>query len=89
MGRLVKTTPAAQEKQEEKRTVVGTGAHGRLVKTGDVQRTSPAAKSFDCARWHENGMAHNGVPLCCAPKNHMTVRLLKARQVVKPSATLC
>lgn len=34
MGRLVKTTPAAQEQQEEKRTVVGTGAHGRLVKTG-------------------------------------------------------
>lgn len=45
MGRLVKTTPAAQEKQEEKRTVVGTGAHGRLVKTGDVQRTSPAANT--------------------------------------------
>lgn len=43
MGRLVKTTPAAQEQQEEKRTVVGTGMHGRLVKTGDVQRTSPAA----------------------------------------------
>ena len=45
MGRLVKTTPAAQERQEEKRTVVGTGAHGRLVKTGDVQRTSPAANT--------------------------------------------
>lgn len=45
MGRLVKTTPAAQEQQEEKRTVVGTGAHGRLVKTGDVQRTSPAANT--------------------------------------------
>lgn len=45
MGRLVKTTPAAQEQQEEKRTVVGTGAHGRLVKTGDVQRTSPVANT--------------------------------------------
>lgn len=45
MGRLVKTTPAAQEQQEEKRTVVGTGAHGQLVKTGDVQRTSPAANT--------------------------------------------
>lgn len=45
MGRLVKKTPAAQEQQEEKRTVVGTGAHGRLVKTGDVQRTSPAANT--------------------------------------------
>lgn len=45
MGRLVKTTPAAQEQQEEKRTVVGIGAHGRLVKTGDVQRTSPAANT--------------------------------------------
>lgn len=45
MGRLVKTTPAAQEQQEENRTVVGTGAHGRLVKTGDVQRTSPAANT--------------------------------------------
>lgn len=45
MGRLVKTTPAAQEQQEEKRTVVGTGVHGRLVKTGDVQRTSPAANT--------------------------------------------
>lgn len=45
MGRLVKTTPAAQEQQEEKRTVVGTGAHGRLVKTGDVQRTSPAVNT--------------------------------------------
>ena len=45
MGRLVKTMPAAQEQQAEKRTVVGTGAHGRLVKTGDVQRTSPAANT--------------------------------------------
>ena len=45
MGRLVKITPAAQEQQEEKRTVVGTGAHGRLVKTEDVQRTSPAANT--------------------------------------------
>lgn len=45
MGRLVKTTPAVQEQQEEKRTVVGTGANGRLVKTGDVQRTSPAANT--------------------------------------------
>lgn len=45
MGRLVKTTPAAQEQQEEKRTVVGTGTHGRLVRTGDVQRTSPAGNT--------------------------------------------
>lgn len=45
MGRLVKTTPAAQEQREEKHTVVGTGAHGRLVKTGDVQRTSPAVNT--------------------------------------------
>lgn len=45
MGRLVKTTPAAQEQQEEKRTVVGTGAHGRLVRIGDVQRTSPAGNT--------------------------------------------
>lgn len=45
MGRLVKTTLAVQEQQEEKRTVVGTGANGRLVKTGDVQRTSPAANT--------------------------------------------
>ena len=45
MGRLVKTTPAVQEQQEEKRTVVGTGANGRLVKTGDVQSTSPAANA--------------------------------------------
>lgn len=45
MGRLVKTTPEVQEQQEEKRTVVGTGANGRLVKTGDVQRTSPAANT--------------------------------------------
>ena len=45
MGRLVKTTPAVQAQQEEKRTVVGTGANGRLVKTGDVQSTSPAANA--------------------------------------------
>ena len=45
MGRLVKTTPAVQEQQEEKRTVVGTGVNGRLVKTGDVQSTSPAANA--------------------------------------------
>lgn len=45
MGRLVKTTPAVQEQQEENRTVVGTGANGRLVKTGGVQRTSPAANA--------------------------------------------
>ena len=45
MGRLVKTTPAVQEQQEENRTVVGTGANGRLVKTGGVQRTSPAANT--------------------------------------------
>lgn len=45
MGRLVKTTPAVQEQQEENRTVVGTGENGRLVKTGGVQRTSPAANA--------------------------------------------
>lgn len=45
MGRLVKTTPAVQKQQEEKRTVVGTGVNGRLVKTGDVQSTSPAANA--------------------------------------------
>lgn len=54
MGRLVKTTSAAQEQQEEKRTVVGTGAHGRLVKTGDVQRTSPAANTAKTTRETEH-----------------------------------
>lgn len=47
MGRLVKTTPAAQEQQEEKRTVVGTGANGRLVKIGDPQSTPPAVQTKD------------------------------------------
>lgn len=45
MGRLVKTTPAVQEQQEEKRTVVGTGANGRLVKIGDPQSTPPAVQT--------------------------------------------
>lgn len=47
MGRLVKTTPAVQEQQEEKRTVVGTGANGRLVKIGDPQSTTPAVQTKD------------------------------------------
>lgn len=47
MGRLVKTTPAVQEQQEEKRTVVGTGANGRLVKIGDPQSTPPAVQTKD------------------------------------------
>ena len=47
MGRLVNTTPAAQEQQEEKRTVVGTGANGRLVKIGDPQSTPPAVQTKD------------------------------------------
>ena len=42
MGRLVKTTPAAQERQEEKRTVVGTGANGRLVKV-ESSASKPSA----------------------------------------------
>ena len=45
MGRLVKTTPAVQEQQEEKRTVVGTGANGRLVKIGYPQSTPPAVQT--------------------------------------------
>lgn len=47
MGRLVKTTPAVQEQQEEKRTVVGTGANGRLVKIGDPQSAPPAVQTQD------------------------------------------
>ena len=47
MGRLVKTTPAVQEQREEKRTVVGTGANGRLVKIGDPQSTTPAVQTKD------------------------------------------
>ena len=47
MGRLVKTTPAVQEQQEEKRTVVGTGANGRLVKIGVPQSTPPAVQTKD------------------------------------------
>ena len=42
MGRLVRTTPAAQERQEEKRTVVGTGANGRLVKV-ESSASKPSA----------------------------------------------
>lgn len=47
MGRLVKTTPAVQEQQEEKRTVVGTGTNGRLVKIGGPQSTPPAVQTQD------------------------------------------
>ena len=41
MGRLVRINPATEEKNSQA-AVVATGAHGRLVRTGDVQRTSPA-----------------------------------------------
>ena len=41
MGRLVRINPAT-EKKDSQAAVVATGAHGRLVRTGDVQRTSPA-----------------------------------------------
>lgn len=40
MGRLVKANPEV-EASKGQTTVVGTGTHGRLVRTGDVQRTSP------------------------------------------------
>lgn len=40
MGRLVKSNPEV-EASKGQTTVVGTGTHGRLVRTGDVQRTSP------------------------------------------------
>lgn len=40
MGRLVRINPAT-EKKNSQAAVVATGAHGRLVRTGDVQRTSP------------------------------------------------
>jgi len=40
MGRLVRINPATEEKNSQA-AVVATGAHGRLVRTGDVQRTSP------------------------------------------------
>lgn len=40
MGRLVKANPEV-EASKVQTTVVGTGTHGRLVRTGDVQRTSP------------------------------------------------
>ena len=40
MGRLVKANPEV-EVSKGQTTVVGTGTHGRLVRTGDVQRTSP------------------------------------------------
>ena len=40
MGRLVKANPEV-EASNGQTTVVGTGTHGRLVRTGDVQRTSP------------------------------------------------
>ena len=44
MGRLVKANPTT-EASKSQTTVVGTGAHGRLVRTGDVQRTSPAGNT--------------------------------------------
>lgn len=44
MGRLVRINPATEEKNSQA-AVVATGAHGRLVRTGDVQRTSPAANT--------------------------------------------
>ena len=40
MGRLVKANPEVEARKGQT-TVVGTGTHGRLVRTGDVQRTSP------------------------------------------------
>lgn len=40
MGRLVKANPEV-EASKGQTTVVGTGTHGRLVRTGDVQHTSP------------------------------------------------
>ena len=40
MGRLVKANPEV-EASKGQTTVVGTGTYGRLVRTGDVQRTSP------------------------------------------------
>lgn len=40
MGRLVKSNPEV-EASKGQTTVVGTGTHGRLVRTVDVQRTSP------------------------------------------------
>ena len=40
MGRLVKANPEV-EASKGQTTVVGTGTHGRLVRTGDVQRASP------------------------------------------------
>ena len=40
MGRLVKANPEVDASKGQT-TVVGTGTHGRLVRTGDVQHTSP------------------------------------------------
>lgn len=45
MGRLVKIDPATEEKNGQA-AVTATGAGGRLVKTGDVQRTSPAGNTI-------------------------------------------
>ena len=45
MGRLVKIDPATEEKNGQA-AVTATGARGRLVKTGDVQRTSPAGNTI-------------------------------------------
>lgn len=44
MGRLVRINPATEEKNSQA-AVAATGAHGRLVRTGDVQRTSPAGNT--------------------------------------------
>lgn len=44
MGRLVRINPATEEKNSQA-AVVATGAHGHLVRTGDVQRTSPAGNT--------------------------------------------
>lgn len=44
MGRLVRINPATEEKNSQA-AVVATGAHGRLVRTGDVQRTSPVGNT--------------------------------------------
>lgn len=44
MGRLVRINPATEEKNSQA-AVVATGAHGRLVRTWDVQRTSHAGNT--------------------------------------------
>lgn len=44
MGRLVRINPATEEKNSQA-AVVATGAHGRLVRTGDVRCTSPVGNT--------------------------------------------